>query len=142
MTAVGIPMVWMGEEFGDYQPLNQEASKIDWTLLAGDWNKHLFAHYKGLINLRKENHALYTENIEFFHEDPESKVIAYTRWNDEGSRVVVVANFSDQFLAGYAVPHFPADGTWHEWTGNYDIEAGEGQILIDLPEYEAQVFFK
>ena len=142
MTAVGIPMVWMGEEFGDYQPLNQEASKIDWTLLAGDWNQHLFAHYKGLINLRKENHALYTENIEFFHEDPESKVIAYTRWNEEGSRVVVVANFSAQYLAGYAVPNFPADGTWHEWTGNYDIEAGNGQILIDLPEYEAQVFVK
>ncbi len=140
MTAVGIPMVWMGEEFGDYQPLNQEASKIDWTLLAGDWNQHLFAHYKGLINLRKENHALYTENIEFFHEDPESKVIAYTRWNEEGSRVVVVANFSEQYLAGYTVPNFPADGTWHEWTGNYDIEAGDGQILIDLPEYEGQVF--
>ncbi len=142
MTAVGIPMVWMGEEFGDYQPLNQEASKIDWTLLAGDDNKHLFAHYKGLINLRKENHALYTANIEFFHEDPESKVIAYTRWNDEGSRVVVVANFSDRYLAGYTVPNFPADGTWHEWTGNYDLEAGNGQIIIDLPEYEAQVFVK
>ncbi|MEL7522513.1 MAG: alpha amylase C-terminal domain-containing protein, partial [Cyanobacteria bacterium J06553_1] len=84
--------------------------------------------------------VLYTENIEFFHEDPESKVIAYVRWNDEGSKVVVVANFSDQYLAGYAVPNFPADGTWHEWTGNYDLEAGNGQILIDLPEYEAQVF--
>ncbi|GAB4538068.1 MAG: alpha-amylase family glycosyl hydrolase [Pleurocapsa sp.] len=140
MTAVGIPMLWMGEEFGDYQPLNQEASKIDWTLLAGDWNKHLVAHYKGLIHLRKENHALYTENIEFFHENPESKVISYTRWNGEGSRVVVVANFSDQFLAGYTVPNFPTDGTWHEWTGDYDLEAANGQIVIDLPEYEAQVF--
>ena len=140
MTAVGIPMVWMGEEFGEYQPLNQEAGKIDWTLLGGDNNKHLFAHYKGLINLRKGNHALYTENIDFFYEDPEAKVIAYTRWNDEGSRVVVVANFSDQYLADYTVPSFPADGTWHEWTGNYDIEAGDGQIAIDLPEYEAQVF--
>ena len=52
----------------------------------------------------------------------------------------MVANFSDQFLAGYRVPRFPANGTWHEWTGNYDLEAGEDQILIDLPEYEAQVF--
>jgi 1,4-alpha-glucan branching enzyme len=31
LTAVGIPMLWMGEEFGDYNPLNQEANKIDWT---------------------------------------------------------------------------------------------------------------
>jgi 1,4-alpha-glucan branching enzyme len=140
MTAVGIPMVWMGEEFGEYQPLSQESKKINWTLLAGDANENLAAHYRGLIHLRKENHALYKENIEFFHENPESKVIAYTRWNDEGSRVVVVANFSDQFIAGYTVPNFPADGTWHEWTGNYDLEAGDGQIIIDLPEYEAQVF--
>ena len=140
MTAVGIPMVWMGEEFGDYQPLNQESSKIDWTLLAGDQNQHLFVHYKGLIDLRKNNYALYTENIDFFYEDPESKVMAYTRWNDEGSRIVVVANFGEQFLADYTIPNFPADGTWHEWTSNYDIEAGNGQITIDLPEYEAQVF--
>ncbi|MEN9567327.1 MAG: hypothetical protein RLZZ69_2523 [Cyanobacteriota bacterium] len=140
MTAVGIPMLWMGQEFGDYNPLSQEARKIDWTLLAGEHNQNLFAHYKGLIDLRKHNHALYTENIEFFHEDQELKVIAYTRWNGEGSRVVVVANFSDQYLADYTVPDFPADGTWHEWTGNYDLEASDRQITIDLPEYEAQVF--
>ncbi|PSB08711.1 alpha-amylase, partial [Pleurocapsa sp. CCALA 161] len=140
LTAVGIPMLWMGQEFGDYNPLSQEASKIDWTLLAGELNQNLFVHYKGLIDLRKHNHALYTENIEFFHEDPEVKVIAYTRWNGEGSRVVVVANFSDQYLADYTVPHFPADGTWHEWTGNYDLEASDRQVTIDLPEYEAQVF--
>ncbi|MEN9521282.1 MAG: hypothetical protein RLZZ381_3870 [Cyanobacteriota bacterium] len=140
MTAVGIPMLWMGQEFGDYNPLSQEARKIDWTLLAGEHNQNLFAHYKGLIDLRKHNHALYTENIEFFHEDEELKVIAYTRWNDEGSRVVVVANFSDQYLADYTVPDFPTDGTWHEWTGNYDLEASDRQITIDLPEYEAQVF--
>jgi 1,4-alpha-glucan branching enzyme len=140
LTAVGIPMLWMGEEFGDHNPLNQEANKINWTLLAGEHNQNLFAHYKGLIDLRKHNHALYTDNIEFFHEDLESKVIAYTRWNSEGSRIAVVVNFSDQYLADYAVPNFPADGTWHEWTGNYDLEASDRQITIDLPEYEAQVF--
>jgi 1,4-alpha-glucan branching enzyme len=140
MTAVGVPMVWMGEEFGDYHPLSQESRKIDWTLLANDLNTNLFEYYKGLIDLRKNNHALYTENIEFFYEDIEARVFAYTRWNDQGSRVVVIANFSDNFLADYTIPNFPADGTWHEWTGNYDVEAGEGQIAIDLPEYEAHVF--
>ena len=140
MTAVGMPLIWMGEEFGDYQPLDPEPSKIDWKILSNDNNRGLWEYYKGLINLRKHNHALYTENIDFFHEDPESKVIAYTRWNDQGSQVVVVANFSDNYLAGYRVPHFPENGTWHEWTGNYEIESGDDNILIDLPEYEAQVF--
>ncbi|HEY9661628.1 MAG TPA: alpha amylase C-terminal domain-containing protein [Allocoleopsis sp.] len=130
----------MGEEFGEYKAKTIESVKIDWTLLGNDDNRGLFEYYKGLIQLRKNNHALYTENIDFFHEDEESRVLAYGRWNDAGSRVVVVANFSDHYLAGYTVPNFPENGTWHEWTGNYDIEAGDNQIMIDLPEYEAKVF--
>lgn len=140
MTAVGVPMIWMGEEFGEYKPKMIEQAKIDWTLLKNDLNQGLFDYYKGLIALRKDNHALFTDNINFFHEDGDSKVLAYVRWNDEGSRIVVVANFSDQFLAGYTVPNFPENGTWHEWTGNYDIESGENSIMTDLPEYEAKVF--
>lgn len=142
MTAVGVPMIWMGQEFGDYHPLSQESQKIDWNLLSNDLNKGLFEYYKGLINLRKHNHALYTENIEFFHENPEAKVFAYTRWNDQGSRIVVVVNFSDQYLADYTIPNFPDNGTWHEWTSNYDLDTGKDQVVIDLPEYEGKVFLK
>lgn len=139
-TAVGIPLIWMGEEFGEYKAKTIEQAKIDWTLLGNDANRGLLEYYKGLIHLRKNNQALYTENIDFFHENPEAKVLAYARWNDEGSRVVVVANLSDNYLAGYQVPHFPENGTWHEWTGDYDVESGDDNILVDLPEYEAKVF--
>ncbi|MBW4468906.1 MAG: alpha amylase C-terminal domain-containing protein [Stenomitos rutilans HA7619-LM2] len=139
MTAVGVPLIWMGEEFGEYKYKTIDQAKIDWTLLGGDLNQGLFEYYKGLIHLRKENHALYTENIEFFHENSEGKVLAYTRWNDEGSRVVVIANFSDQFLGGYTVTDFPADGTWHEWTGNYDVEAHDRSLAIDIGPFEAKV---
>ncbi|HBK98548.1 MAG TPA: alpha-amylase [Microcoleaceae bacterium UBA10368] len=140
MTAVGVPLIWMGDEFGEYKSKTIEPAKIDWTLLGNDLNKGLWEYYKGLINLRENNQALYTENIDFFHEDLESKVFAYTRWNDEGSRVVVVVNWSENYLAGYSVPHFPANGTWHEWTGDYDLESGDDNIMIDLPESEAKVF--
>jgi len=140
MTAMGVPLIWMGEEFGEYKYKTIDQAKIDWTLLGGDLNKGLLEYYKGLINLRKQNHALYTANIEFFHENPEAKVLAYTRWNDEGSRVVVVANFSDQFLGGYEVTNFPDNGTWHEWTGDYDLESGDHQLMTDLGPFEAKVF--
>jgi 1,4-alpha-glucan branching enzyme len=139
MTAVGVPLIWMGEEFGEYKPKTQESAKIDWQLLGNDLNRGLLEYYKGLINLRKHNHALYTENIDFIHENPQAKVLAYSRWNDEGSRVVVVANFSENFLAGYNVPNFPNAGRWHEWTGNYDVEAGNDGIMIDIGPYEAKV---
>ncbi len=140
MSAIGVPLIWMGEEFGEYRPKTEDSVKIEWALLGNDLNRSLFEYYKGLTTLRKSNHALYTENIDFFHENPEAKVLAYSRWNDEGSRVVVVANFSENFLAGYQIPNFPEAGTWHEWTGNYDIESGDDGMMIDLGEYEAKVF--
>ena len=140
MTAMGVPLIWMGEEFGEFKHKTQDQAKIDWTLMAGDDNKGLLEYYKGLIHLRKQNHALYTENVEFIHENADTKVLAYSRWNGEGSRVVVVANFSENFLGGYTVEGFPENGTWHEWTANYDIEAGDNQLMTDLGPYEAKVF--
>ncbi|MGG6242458.1 alpha-amylase family glycosyl hydrolase [Nodosilinea sp. AN01ver1] len=140
ITSMGVPLIWMGEEFGAYKPKSLDPNKIDWTLLENDRNRDLFEHYKGLINLRKENHALRTENVEFFFEDPDSKVLAYVRWNDEGSTIAVVVNFSGNYLADYSVPNFPRSGTWHEWVNDYDVEVNDGVLTLDLPEYEAKVF--
>lgn len=138
MTAVGVPLVWMGNEFGEYNP--DEEIKIDWSLLENDANQGLFDYYRGLIDLRKNNHALRCSNIDFFYEDPESKVLAYTRWNNEGSRIVVAINFSGNFLQDYTIHHFPQGGTWHEWTNNYDVEAQQDSLTVSLGEYEAKVF--
>ena len=140
MTSVGVPLIWMGEEFGEYKYKTPDQAKIEWPLLANDLNKGLFEYYKGLIALRKSNQALYTESIDFFYENPEAKVFAYTRWNDQGSRVVVVVNFSEHFLGDYEVPNFPENGTWHEWTYDYDVEVGDNKLITDLGEYEAKVF--
>ncbi|WP_287518618.1 mechanosensitive ion channel family protein [Okeania sp. SIO2C2] len=38
-------------------------------------------------------------------------------------------------MAGYQVPHFPENGSWYEWNGNYDIESGDENIQSNLPEY-------
>lgn len=140
MTAMGVPMIWMGEEFGEYKKNSPDPAKLEWSLLANELNQDLWKYYKGLIALHKSNPALRTNNVNFFFTDPETKVVAYIRWNDQGSRVVVVANFSDNYLADYAVQDFPEDGIWHEWTGDYDVEVKDHQLVTDLPEYEAKVF--
>ena len=75
----------------------------------------------------------------FFYEDAAAKVLAYVRWNDSGDHVVVVANFSDDFLSEYRISDFPKAGTWHEWTRDYDIEAKDNSLVLDLGSYEAQV---
>lgn len=140
MTAMGVPMIWMGEEFGEYKENSPDPAKLEWSLLANELNHDLWEYYKGLIALHRSNPALQTDNVNFFFADPEAKVVAYIRWNDEGSRVVVVANFSDHYLADYAVQDFPEVGVWHEWTGNYDLKVKDHQLVTDLPEYEAKVF--
>lgn len=140
MTAVGIPLLWMGEEFGEYKYKTIEPSKIEWGLLGNELNQNLFNYIKGLIDLRKNNHALYTENIDFFYENADDQVLAFCRWNGEGSRIVVVANFSDNFLGEYQIPNFPANGTWHEWTYDYDTEVNEDTLITDLGESEAKIF--
>lgn len=141
MTAMGLPLIWMGEEFGQAAHTTPNAKcQVKWLLLKNDLNRSLLELYKGLIALRKQNPALKGENIEFFHEDPDRKVLAYVRWNEEGSRVVVVANFSDNYLGSYEISNFPENGTWHEWTRDYDVESKDDRLIIDLGEGEAQVF--
>lgn len=139
MTAMGVPLIWMGEEFGSHKKKTLDASKIDWTLLENDRNRDLLEYYKGLIDLRKNNHALRTENVEFFHIDTDNNVLAYIRWNDHGSRAAIVVNASGNYLADYRVENFPHDGTWHEWTNDYDLDVNNGVLVTDLPEYEAKV---
>ena len=141
VTAVGTPLIWMGEEFNEFTELTLEKSEnLTRSRLENDSNQGLFEFYKGLISIRKQNPALHTSNIQFFHENPEQKIFAYVRWNEQGSRIVVIANLSDQFLANYVVPQFPDNGRWHEWTKNYDVEAKADQLKLDLAEYEAQIF--
>lgn len=142
MTAMGVPMLWMGDEYGEYKRKSEKTTqpnKITWSLLGNDLNRDLFEYYKKLIALRRENSALQSDNIEFFHEDAEAKVLAYIRWDNQGSRVAIAANFSDQTLTQYPIPNFPAAGTWRNWMSQSNLEVTENQMVIDLPCYEAQV---
>jgi len=140
VTAVKIPMLWMGEEFGKFtRETPNQPNKLQWFLFKNQPNHDLLAYYKHVIMLREKVPALYTENIEFFHENAETKVLAYYRWSDEGTRAVVVANFANIYLSGNSIPNFPA-GTWHELMYNKILEVAEEGFKFELPEWSAQVF--
>lgn len=143
MTAMGVPMVWMGEEFGEYQRKSEDVTqpkRINWSLLNNDQNQDLLNYYKKLIALRKHTPALQSDNIEFFHENPTAKILAYVRWNDQGSRVVVIINFSANNLNYYQIPQFPTAETWRDFFTNDEITITDGTLVTDLPSYEAKVF--
>ena len=139
MTALGIPMIWMGEELGVPNEKSLDPAPIDWSLLDNEDNNGLLQYYQGLINLRRENGALRSDNISFFHENPTDGVIGFIRWDNMGPQVAVVVNCSENYLADYEVPNLPEDGTWHEWTRNYDVQVEGGTAVMTLPEYEAHV---
>lgn len=142
MTSVGVPMIWMGEEFGEYHDKSTDPRPLHWELLENQANSDLYRYYSGLIYMRKTVGALKTEHIEFFHHDPEHKVLGWKRWDNGGSQVAVVANFSDDSLGDYHVPNFPGDGDWHEFTYDYDIHV-EGGLLVDiLGQSQCKVYIK
>ena len=122
MTAVGVPMIWMGEEFGESALISEQSNKIDWTLLENDANKDLFNYYKSLINLRTTHAAFRSANIDFFHEDAVAGVLCFHRFDDEGNNVAIVLNLSDETRDDYTIPNFPLDGPCHEWIGDLEIE--------------------
>ncbi|PSB18959.1 DUF3459 domain-containing protein [Phormidesmis priestleyi ULC007] len=141
LTAPGIPMLWMGDEFG--QPtrkaeVTSTPNPLDWSLLEQDLNHDLFEFYKRLIALRHNNPALRTENIEFFYTHSDHKVLAFVRWTETGDRLVVILNFSAQSYEQYSISAFPADGVWRSWTGE-KFEAKDNQLAIDLPSFGALI---
>ncbi len=143
MTAMGIPMLWMGEEFGEHKRKSQtvtQPKKIAWALLERDENRDLFEYYKKLIAFRKQNPALQSDNIEFFHENAEAKLLAYTRWNSQGSRIVVVVNFSDQNLPEYQIPNFPAAESWQDWLTETSVKVDEDTLTADIAPFTAKIF--
>ena len=141
MTAPGIPMLWMGSEFGEYEEKTLEARKLHWELLGNGHNQELFDYIASLIRLRRECSALNTSgtNMEFILQDPERQLIAFKRWEEGGCIAVVVANLADRFLGEVEVP-MPADGVWHEWTHNYDCPAEGGVLRDQLAESEIKVY--
>lgn len=136
MTAVGVPMLWMGEEFGEHVPISEKSNKIDWNLLEHESNRDLFAYFRTLIHFRTSNAAMYSNNVDFFFEDPENGVIGFRRTGADGSVVAVILNLSDTDLSAYEVQNFPFNGKCPEVTRSFEIEAVENVLTIDLPRRE------
>ncbi|MGH7783664.1 MAG: alpha-amylase family glycosyl hydrolase, partial [Candidatus Binatia bacterium] len=140
LTSIGVPMIWMGGEFGEHVPMSEHSNKINWTLLKNERNKNLHDYYKVLIELRTNNAVFQTSNIEFFHENEDAEVICFHRYDDSGNGVAIVLNLSDNDLNGYSIPNFPFDGECNEITKTLKIRGEEGVLKIDLPRREGLLF--
>jgi 1,4-alpha-glucan branching enzyme len=119
MTAPGIPMVFMGQEFLEDKQWSDDPNSpdhVDWAgLNSGDvaMNDHL-RFTQDLIRLRWRQPALRSDDINCFHVHDGNRVLAFQRWiAGIGRDVVVVASFNDSTFWGYGVG-FPSAGRWLE----------------------------
>ena len=122
LTAPGIPMIFMGQEFLEDKYWSDWQGRPDlliyWAGLDGaDKNmgdQHQFT--TDLMWLRRKQPALRAEGLNVFHVDNQNRVIAFQRWvPDVGRDVVVVAclNETTFYNDGYNLG-FPGGGYWYE----------------------------
>lgn len=122
LTAPGIPLLFMGDEFADDGEPGPGSG--GWTeTLALEWSKtntmsKVMNDTSALISLRKNaagtTRGLMGEHINVFHvNDAYGDVIAYHRYDAGGTNddVIVLANFSVNSWSSYDIG-MPSGGTW------------------------------
>jgi 1,4-alpha-glucan branching enzyme len=146
LTAVGIPMILAGEEFGDEHDLfdahghvthqgGKQVDPVNFSRFDDPDRRDLFEYVGRLVRLRTSHQALSVNETRFIHADLNDgkRVLAWSRGPDHDP-VVVVANFSDYTTphaltpgAEYVVagwPPTPAGRAWREVTRDRPVAAG------------------
>ena len=122
LTAPGIPMIFMGQEFLEDKPWTDDPDTANlmiwWAGLEG-LDKHMSDHHRftrDLMWLRRRHPALRGEAINVFHVHNDNRVIAFHRWlPGVGRDVVIVASLNEKTFYGHSYRlGFPGDGQWHE----------------------------
>ena len=135
-TAVGIPMLYQGQEFGGHRMRDLEVRPLQWDLLDQDYGLHLKEHYESLIRVRKEYPALAGAELEVLEGMNERGLVAYRRGSGD-QRVIVIANVLDEDRE-IAVPL--ETGSWRELTFGYDLAIDNEPLLDSLPASRAKIY--
>jgi 1,4-alpha-glucan branching enzyme len=147
MTAPGVPMLFMGQEFLEDKLWSDSPGRGDrliwWDGLAGA-DRHMADFRRctrDLIALRRSQPALRADPIAVYQTDSASRVLAFQRWvPGVGADVVVVASFAETTTTGYELG-FPRPGRWREVFNSdaYDffpnprVSGNGGAVVADGP---------
>jgi 1,4-alpha-glucan branching enzyme len=143
LTTPGLPMIWMGQEFGAANPKTLSPQPIDWGLLNNKNNKDLQQYTASLIKLRRGTPALRSDQFQAVLKDKPRYLFAYKRWNGHGGVVVVAANLRDVPAGEFVIANAGLeDGDWHEHFFNYDAKVTRGVLKDTLGPSEVKIFVK
>ncbi|HEX4965643.1 MAG TPA: alpha amylase C-terminal domain-containing protein [Thermoanaerobaculia bacterium] len=119
LTAPGIPMLFMGEEFLEDKPWHNDPDRADllihWGGLDAPGPMRDFLRFtRELCRLRHRHPALRGEGLNAYFDHNADRVLAFQRWVEgAGQDVIVVASLSETTYWGYSLP-FPVGGLWYE----------------------------
>ena len=121
LTAPGIPMLFMGQEFlEDKQWSDDFVTHRDLLLYwAGldQGDKQMLDHLRftrDLVSLRRRLPALQGQGFRVVHVHDQNRVLAFHRWVEgAGHDVMVIVHLADFTRVGYRLG-FPWDGDWRE----------------------------
>lgn len=143
MTSPGLPLIWMGQEFGATNPKTLEPQPIDWALLQNKNNKDLQQYTAALIKLRRATPALCGDEFQVVLKDKDRCLFAFKRWNGAGGFAVIAANLRDVPAGEFVVANAGlGDGAWHEHLFNYDTQVSGGTLKDTLGPSEVKIFVK
>lgn len=139
VLSAGIPMTLFGEEVGACKRFKYNAvlqNKEDIIGMANGSGKNLFKFYSDINALRAANKGLRSRNIDIVHVHNDNRVIAFKRW-DESQSFLIVACLADQpYSNGYAINcDRISNGGWREifnsdsWHYGGDNMGNSGVIL-------------
>ena len=108
LTAVGLPMIFAGDEFADQHDLStgnpaKQRDAVNFERVDEPWRQRIFSYVARLVHLRTHSDALAVNDTDFIHVDfnDGKRVLVWRRGQPgAGDDVVVVANFSDFVSAG------------------------------------------
>lgn len=139
LTAVGVPMIFAGDEFADEHDLSvkhppKQRDAVNYERVEEPFRRRVFDYVARLVKFRIASDALSVNDTDFIHVDfNDGKRVVVWRRGRPGSnqQVVVVANFSDFITANalsgnaeYFVPNWPATPSgkrWREITQERDV---------------------
>ncbi|KAJ5033399.1 uncharacterized protein L3040_008516 [Drepanopeziza brunnea f. sp. 'multigermtubi'] len=130
LTAVGIPMIFAGEEFLDQMDrdiAHKQDDPVNYERKSEGWRSRIFDYVSTLVKLRTTCPALGDNDTDFSHVDSSrgGRIMAWKRGAPGHEPVVVVASFTDEDTPGaeYYIPNWPerGRGDWREVTQGREV---------------------
>ncbi|CAF0747629.1 unnamed protein product [Adineta steineri] len=143
-TSVGIPMIWQGEELGEDRQIDVLKDKkkhypMPWNFLQKDFNRRLFNLFQNLIKLRRSNKDLQEGPINFFFEDENNRILAYSR----GLNLIIITNFDQKPKLKYIISNLPQQGKWIDYLTNEQVDVDQvNNLTLTLLPFQSRLFIK